>query len=64
MCVYVYIYIYIYMFICVCVCAHLRSDGYGQSPNQGSEFQRVRLKQNLDFEGWNSPARQEIPRKA
>ena len=36
---------------------HLRgspSPRYGQSPYKDSGFQRVGLKQNLDFKGWNS----------
>ena len=35
----------------------------GQSPYQDSGFQKVRLKQNLSFEGWNSQAHGESPRK-
>ena len=34
---------------------------YGQSPQQDSGFQRVLLKQNLIFKGWNSHAHREVP---
>ena len=35
---------------------------YGKSPHQDSGFQRVWLKQNLDFKGWNSHVHGEPPR--
>ena len=34
---------------------------YGRSPYSDSGFQRVWLKQNLDFEGWNSQAHRAFP---
>ena len=36
---------------------------YGRSPYEDSGFQRVRLKQNLTFKGWNSQAHREFAGK-
>ena len=45
--------------------ASQESVSYGQSPYleiRDTEFQRLRLKQNLDFKGWNSHAHWYLPR--
>ena len=37
------------------------ASGYGQSPYQDVEYQRVLPKRNLNYKGWNSQARSEFP---
>ena len=41
--------------------AKLLADLCGQSQHSDSGFRRVRLKQNLKFEGWNSHVHKELP---